>query len=73
MLARRLSVEQARSQYLRVLAEAKVQQPGKEQEAANLAVKQAVRALQQAQMTQRIRKSARASINRPGDWNLEER
>jgi hypothetical protein len=72
MLTRVLSVEQARSQYLRTIAEAKLPNTGKEQDEANLAVKRAVKALQQAQMTRRLRKSARMGISRPSDWNLEQ-
>lgn len=73
MRTRVLSIEQARSQYLRVLAESKAPGSGVEQEAASRNLKRAVKALQQAQFTQRLRKLSRQGVSRPFDWNLEER
>lgn len=65
-----LSVTQARSQYLLRISEAKGINSSKERHEADRQVKRAVRALQQAQMTARLRKS-RGGIPRPLDWNLE--
>lgn len=65
-----LSVSQARSQYLLRLSEAKEANSMHDRDTAARAVKQAIRSLQQAQMTERIR-GARRRIPRPSDWNLE--
>lgn len=71
MRNRVLSIEQARSQYLKTIAEAKLSNTNRERERSSQEVKQAVKNLQQAQMTSRLQKSRRASINRPSDWNIE--
>lgn len=65
-----LSVTQARSLYLMRIAEAKGTTSARERHEANRELKRAVRALQQAQMTDRLRK-ARGRIPRPMDWNQE--
>lgn len=66
-----LSVTQARSLYLKRVTEAKgAHSSTRERHEANREVKRAVRALQQAQLTERLRKS-RGRIPRPMDWNQE--
>ena len=65
-----LSVAQARSQYLLRLSEAKKANSRADRDTATRAVKLAMRSLQQAQMTERIR-GARRRIPRPLDWNAE--
>ncbi len=64
-----LSVTQARSQYLKKLAESKRSGTTSERIEANRQMKHAVRALQQAQMRQRLGGSRR--IIRQADWNEE--
>ncbi len=65
-----LSVTQARSLYLKRVGEARKTGNSAERHEASVNVKRAARALQQAQMTERLRKS-RGRIVRPADWNVE--
>ncbi len=69
-MVRVLSITQARSLYLKRVAEAKIPNSAKERHQADREVKRAVRALQQAQLTDRLRRS-RGRIPRPSDWNME--
>ena len=65
-----LSITQARTQYLLRIAESKRTGTTKERHEADREVRRAVRVLQQAQMTDRLRRS-RGRIPRPTDWNEE--
>ena len=68
---RRLSVEQARSQYLRKLEEMKQVSSQSELQGATEELKQARSALQFAQRTSRLRKAGPKVPNRRTDWNAE--
>jgi hypothetical protein len=57
--------------YLKRMAESKNSGSTSERMQADRVLKQAARALQQAQMTQRLNVARRAGISRPGDWNVE--
>lgn len=65
------TVTQARSIYLRRLAESKRTGSADEQLQAHKDVKKAQRLLQQAQLTHRLRRAKNARVPRPHDWNAE--
>ena len=65
-----LSVAQARSLYLKSVAEAKRQETSQDRSQALQVVKSAEKTLQRAQMQARLRKS-QGRIARPTDWNEE--
>ncbi len=65
-----LSTTQARSLYLKRIAEAKQSRSSSERHAAQREVKKAVRALQQAQFRDR-RRATGGRVPRPDDWNVE--
>lgn len=70
MLRRVLSVTQARSLYLKRITDARNTSSSRERNQADRDLKSAARALQQAQMTARLRRG-RIRVPRPTDWNVE--
>lgn len=66
-----LSITQARSLYMKSIAESKRPASTIDRLQANRDLKRAARALQRAQMTHRLRSARQAGISRPDDWNVE--